>query len=69
VRHKVRTKQTTFAKKDTIMIKSMTGFGKATVLLPGKKITAEIKSLNSKQLDLNLKIPSLYREKEPKSGS
>lgn len=47
------------------MIKSMTGFGKATVLLPGKKITAEIKSLNSKQLDLNLKIPSLYREKEP----
>lgn len=46
------------------MIKSMTGFGKTTCELPGKKIHIEIKSLNSKQLDLNLRIPSIYREKE-----
>jgi uncharacterized protein (TIGR00255 family) len=46
------------------MIKSMTGFGKAVCELPNKKITVEIKSLNSKQLDLNLKIPSQYKEKE-----
>jgi len=42
----------------------MTGFGKATVELPGKKITVEARSLNSKQLDLNLRLPYLYREKE-----
>lgn len=42
----------------------MTGFGKAIVELPGKKISIEIKSLNSKQLDLNTRIPSAYREKE-----
>jgi uncharacterized protein (TIGR00255 family) len=42
----------------------MTGFGKAVLELPGKKITVEVRSLNSKQLDLNLRVPSLYREKE-----
>lgn len=46
------------------MILSMTGFGKAVVSLPGKKITVEIKSLNSKQMDLAARVPSLYREKE-----
>lgn len=46
------------------MIKSMTGFGRKDLEFPGKKITIEIKSLNSKQLDLNLKLPSYYREKE-----
>lgn len=45
-------------------MKSMTGYGKAICSLPGKKVTIEIKSLNSKQLDLNLKIPFLYRERE-----
>jgi uncharacterized protein (TIGR00255 family) len=44
--------------------KSMTGFGKAIHEIPGKKITVEIRSLNSKQLDLNLRIPYLYKEKE-----
>jgi uncharacterized protein (TIGR00255 family) len=47
------------------MIKSMTGYGKATAETPQKKITIEIKSLNSKQLDLNTKLPWLYKEKEP----
>jgi uncharacterized protein (TIGR00255 family) len=47
------------------MIKSMTGYGKAMAEPTGKKITIEIKSLNSKQLDLNLKLPWLYKEKEP----
>jgi len=46
------------------MIQSMTGFGKTTLQLPSKKISIEIKSLNSKNLDLNTRIPSLYREKE-----
>ncbi|MCT4637519.1 MAG: YicC family protein [Bacteroidales bacterium] len=46
------------------MLVSMTGFGKATVELSDKKITIEIKSLNSKQTDLNMKIPALYRERE-----
>lgn len=46
------------------MIQSMTGFGKAIKQLPNKKITVEIKSLNSKSLDLNARIPSAYREKE-----
>ncbi|ALM08311.1 hypothetical protein SB49_11230 [Sediminicola sp. YIK13] len=46
------------------MIQSMTGFGKYVVQLPSKKITIEIKSLNSKSLDLNARIPSAYREKE-----
>src|SRR5665648_84035 len=47
------------------MIKSMTGYGKAIAETPQKKITIEIKSLNSKQLDLNLKLPWLEKEKEP----
>lgn len=46
------------------MIQSMTGFGKTTTELPNKKVTIEIKSLNSKQLDLFTRIPSVYREKE-----
>jgi len=46
------------------MIQSMTGFGKATLQLPSKKITVEIKSLNSKGLDLNVRMPSVYRELE-----
>ncbi|MEJ1221651.1 YicC/YloC family endoribonuclease [Sediminicola sp. 1XM1-17] len=46
------------------MIQSMTGFGKYVIQLPSKKITIEIKSLNSKSLDLNARIPSAYREKE-----
>lgn len=46
------------------MVKSMTGFGRAQVSLPKKKITVEIKSLNSKQMDLSTRIPSYYREKE-----
>ncbi len=46
------------------MIKSMTGYGKAIAETPQKKTTIEIKSLNSKQLDLNVKLPWLYKEKE-----
>lgn len=46
------------------MIQSMTGFGKATLQLPTKKITIEVKSLNSKGLDLSVRMPSLYREME-----
>ena len=46
------------------MIKSMTGFGKSIIELPGKKITIEIKTLNSKQIDISARIPSLYKEKE-----
>ncbi len=43
------------------MIKSMTGFGKGEASLSNKKITVEIRSLNSKQLDMNVKLPTLYR--------
>ena len=46
------------------MIQSMTGYGKAVVTYKEKKIHAEVKSLNSKQLDLNTRIAPLYREKE-----
>lgn len=46
------------------MIQSMTGFGKATAELSNKKITVEVKSLNSKQLDLSVRIPSVYKEHE-----
>ncbi len=46
------------------MIKSMTGFGKAEFEVNNKKITIEIKSLNSKQIDINTRTPSLYREKD-----
>ncbi|QTD39347.1 YicC family protein [Polaribacter batillariae] len=42
----------------------MTGYGKAVLQLPTKKVTIEIKSLNSKNLDLNVRIPSHYKEKE-----
>ena len=42
----------------------MTGFGKVTTELPSKKVTVEIKALNSKQLDLSTRIPSIYKEKE-----
>ena len=42
----------------------MTGYGKTVLQLPTKKITIELKSLNSKNLDLNVRIPSYYREKE-----
>ena len=46
------------------MIKSMTGYGKRVLQLSDKKISLEIKSLNSKGLDLNIRIPSSYREHE-----
>jgi uncharacterized protein (TIGR00255 family) len=46
------------------MVTSMTGYGKATKDLGSTKITVQIKSLNSKGIDLNVKLPSLYREKE-----
>ncbi|MUP43748.1 YicC/YloC family endoribonuclease [Christiangramia aestuarii] len=46
------------------MIQSMTGFGKSITQIPNKKITVELKSLNSKNFDLNARIPSQYREKE-----
>jgi uncharacterized protein (TIGR00255 family) len=46
------------------MMKSMTGFGKAVSEMPGKKITVEVRSLNSKGLDLSLRIPYSYKEKE-----
>lgn len=42
----------------------MTGFGKASNEIPGKKVIVEIRSLNSKQLDLNLRLPYFYKEKE-----
>jgi len=42
----------------------MTGFGKHSVQLPSKKITVELKSLNSKNLDINARLPQAYREKE-----
>ncbi|MCD8079434.1 MAG: YicC family protein [Bacteroides sp.] len=46
------------------MIQSMTGYGKATADFPDKKINVEIKSLNSKNLDLSVRVAPLYREKE-----
>lgn len=46
------------------MLQSMTGYGKAEVNLADKKVTIEIKSLNSKNIDTNVKIPVFYREKE-----
>ena len=46
------------------MIQSMTGYGKATALFGDKKINVEIKSLNSKAMDLSTRIAPLYREKE-----
>lgn len=50
--------------KSKDMVKSMTGFGKVSVAAGNKKIMIEVKSLNSKQLDLSLRMPNLYREKE-----
>ncbi len=46
------------------MILSMTGFGKSIAAIPNKKITVEIKSLNSKQLDITSRVPAAFREKE-----
>lgn len=46
------------------MVKSMTGFGKGEAALQNKKITVEIRSLNSKQLDLGLRLPTVYRQSE-----
>ena len=46
------------------MIQSMTGYGKSVVQVPSRKITVELKSLNSKNLDVYARIPSSYREKE-----
>ena len=46
------------------MVKSMTGFGKGEAALQNKKITVEIRSLNSKQLDLGLRLPAVYRPSE-----
>lgn len=46
------------------MIQSMTGFGKASQDLEGRKVTVEIKSLNSKQLDLSVRIPNIYKQHE-----
>ncbi|MDP6922418.1 MAG: YicC/YloC family endoribonuclease [Lutibacter sp.] len=46
------------------MIQSMTGYGKTVLQLPTKKVTIELRSLNSKNLDLSVRIPTCYREKE-----
>ncbi|MDX1829576.1 MAG: YicC/YloC family endoribonuclease [Lutibacter sp.] len=46
------------------MIQSMTGYGKTVLQLPTKKISIELKSLNSKNLDVSVRMPSYYREKE-----
>ncbi len=46
------------------MIKSMTGFGRTEININNKKITIEVKALNSKQLDINSRMPNVYREKE-----
>lgn len=46
------------------MMQSMTGFGKAEGVIGPKKFTVEVRSLNSKQLDINMRMPSAYREKE-----
>ncbi len=48
------------------MIQSMTGYGKAEISLPNKNIIIELKSLNSKQLDLHIKMSPVYKEKEMK---
>ncbi len=51
------------------MLKSMTGFGKEVIETPFRKVTVEIRTLNSKQLDLNLRTPLEFREKEPEIRS
>ena len=50
--------------RNVLMIQSMTGYGKSVLQLPTKKISIELKSLNSKSLDLNARMPSMYRAKE-----
>lgn len=47
------------------MLQSMTGFGKSNTLFESRKVSIEIRTLNSKGLDLNMKIPSIYKESEP----
>ena len=47
------------------MLQSMTGFGKSNALFESRKVSIEIRTLNSKGLDLNMKIPSIYKESEP----
>ena len=54
----------TLNKKEDIMMQSMTGFGKAVSEFSNKKVVIEVKSLNSKQLDLYTKINYFYRSKE-----
>ena len=46
------------------MIKSMTGFGRGEAVLTNRKITVEIRSLNSKQLDMGVRVPAVYRQAE-----
>jgi uncharacterized protein (TIGR00255 family) len=53
-----------FCGKDEHMIKSMTGFGRAEGTIGPRKFTIEIRTLNSKLLDVNLRMPSVYKEKE-----
>lgn len=53
-----------FVENINIMMKSMTGFGKAELELPNKKVNIEIKTLNSKQVDLNTRMPGIYRGKD-----
>jgi uncharacterized protein (TIGR00255 family) len=47
------------------MIKSMTGYGKSVCQIEGKQVSVEVRTLNSKTLDINLKLPVFYRELEP----
>lgn len=54
----------TFTENQATMLKSMTGYGKAECELSQKKVTIEIKSLNSKQMDLNTRISLLFRDKD-----
>ena len=54
----------TFVAYLQVMIYSMTGYGKSVLQLPTKKVTIELKSLNSKSIDLNMRMPSIYKEKE-----
>ncbi len=53
-----------FASKIIAMIKSMTGYGKSVIAMQHQKLMVEIRTLNSKQLDINLRIPQRFREKE-----
>ena len=53
-----------FERKIALMLRSMTGYGKAELQMESKKFSAEVRSLNSKGLDLNVRVPNLYREHE-----